>query len=40
MGWNAQIKDILAALGGNALLQRGDPPLPEIQASSCKPILP
>ena len=28
-----QLKDILVALGGNALLQRGEPPLPEIQAS-------
>lgn len=31
-----QLKDILVALGGNALLQRGEPPLPEIQARSCE----
>ena len=29
-----QLKDVLVALGGNALLQRGEPPIPEIQACS------
>ena len=29
-----QLENILVALGGNALLQRGEPPLPEIQVSS------
>ena len=33
MAYAMQLKDILVALGGNALLQRGEPPLPEIQAS-------